>query len=275
MGMETIALKVGAIDDVSGSMIFTIHKNLLVASSRRFASMLEECTPLEKGEIYVIHDTSPFVFKLFNEYLYTRRIPGISRRLSAPEQGIRVSELCQLYVFAEIFEMDNTFLNKVMDTIQDGLIVSDMVITHTLVVNIFEHAKPDSPLRKFCIATALHSAVSPGLDTAGFKWLLKNSDAFFDEFLAALKKLPKGNDPRIRDVGQEYTKDTKEIKEEELEAGGVSVDKADVESTGVTGPGVHPCQFHIHHRAVSGSDAGTAHADGEDEVCYLRAEYSF
>ncbi|KAF7959142.1 hypothetical protein EAE96_002658 [Botrytis aclada] len=265
MGMETIMLKVGPSDDIHGTMVFSIHKNLLIASSRRFAKMLSTTGPLERNQMYSIHDTSPAIFKYFNEYLYTRRVPVISRRMSKVEQGTRILQLCQLYVFAEIFEMDNTFLNKIIDTIQDGLAVSSTLLTFNLVRNILEHTKPESPLRKFCVANALYSAMVPGLDTTGFQWLIKNSDEFLAEFMKMLVKLTKATDPRIRDAKKEYANETK-IKEEELENGGVAVNGSPV---GV-GPGVHPCQFHIHGR--SGSGSGAANDTEDDEICYLLAD---
>ncbi|KAM0132992.1 hypothetical protein ACHAO1_006479 [Botrytis cinerea] len=268
MGMETIMLKVGPSDDIHGNMVFSIHKNLLIASSRRFAKMLRTTGPLDRNQMYSIHDTSPAIFKYFNEYLYTHRIPVVSRRLSKAEQGTRILELCQLYVFAEMFEMDNNFLNKIIDTIQDGLAVSSTLLSFSLVRNILEHSKPESPLRKFCAANALYSAMVPGLDTTGFQWLIKNSDEFLAEFMKMLVKLTKATDPRIRDVKQEYAKETK-IKEEELENGGVSVDNGSV-IVSVIGPGVHPCQFHIHGR--SGSGSGAADGADDDEICYLLAD---
>ncbi|KAF7949359.1 uncharacterized protein EAE97_002868 [Botrytis byssoidea] len=268
MGMETILLKVGPSDDIHGTMVFSIHKNLLIASSRRFKKMLRDSGPLDRNQMYSIHDTSPAVFKYFNEYLYTRRIPAVSRRMSKAEQGTRVLELCQLYVFAEMFEMDNSFLNKTIDTIQDSLAVSSTLLTFTLVKNILEHSQPESPLRKFCAANALYSAMVPCLDTTGFQWLIKNSDDFFTEFMKMLVKLSKGTDPRIRDAKQEYAKEAK-IKEEELENGGVAVDGSAV-VVPVVGSGVHPCQFHIHGQPGSGS--GAANDAEDDEICYLLAD---
>ncbi|KAM0150878.1 hypothetical protein ACHAQE_008742 [Botrytis cinerea] len=268
MGMETIMLKVGPSDDIHGNMVFSIHKNLLIASSRRFAKMLRTTGPLDRNQMYSIHDTSPAIFKYFNEYLYTHRIPVVSRRLSKAEQGTRILELCQLYVFAEMFEMDNNFLNKIIDTIQDGLAVSSTLLSFSLVRNILEHSKPESPLRKFCAANALYSAMVPGLDTTGFQWLIKNSEEFLAEFMKMLVKLTKATDPRIRDVKQEYAKETK-IKEGELENGGVAVDNGSV-IVSVVGPGVHPCQFHIHGR--SGSGSGVADGADDDEICYLLAD---
>ena len=261
-------LKVGPSDDIHGNMVFSIHKNLLIASSRRFAKMLRTTGPLDRNQMYSIHDTSPAIFKYFNEYLYTHRIPVVSRRLSKAEQGTRILELCQLYVFAEMFEMDNTFLNKIIDTIQDGLAVSSTLLSFSLVRNILEHSKPESPLRKFCAANALYSAMVPGLDTTGFQWLIKNSEEFLAEFMKMLVKLTKATDPRIRDVKQEYAKETK-IKEEELENGEVAVDNGSV-IVSVVGPGVHPCQFHIHGR--SGSGSGAADGADDDEICYLLAD---
>ncbi|APA06501.1 predicted protein [Sclerotinia sclerotiorum 1980 UF-70] len=261
MGMETVVLKVGS-DDGNGTMVFSIHKNLLQSSSPRFVKMLNSRV-LDRNKIYSIHDTSPSVFKLFNEYLYTRRVPGVSHRLSQSAQGTRISELCQLYVFAEIFEMDINFLNKIMDAIQDGLALSSSLLTYALVKNIFDHAQSESPLRKFCAASALYSAMTPGLDSAGLQWLIKNSDEFCKEFMKMLVKLTKGNDPRIRDANQEYVKEVK-LKEEELEAGGAPVG---ANIAAVVGPGVHPCQFHIH--GGSGSDAEGASGVDDEEICYL------
>ncbi|KAB8302101.1 hypothetical protein EYC80_005552 [Monilinia laxa] len=267
MGMETVALKVGSSDAANGSMVFTIHTNLLTASSRRFAKMVQH-TPLERNQLYSIHDTSPSVFKLFNEYLYTGRVPGVSPRISQVDKGTRISDLCQLYVFAEIFEMNTTFLNKIMDTIQDGLTVSSTVLAHNLVSNILEHAVPESQLRKFCAANALYSAMTPGLDSTGFEWLMKNSEQFFQEFMKMLVKLTKSNDPRIRDFNQDFP--NVQGKDEELELGEVVV----VGRTATaTGPGVHPCQFHIHGRL--GSDGGASHCEGDGEICYLFANQGF
>ncbi|RAL63005.1 hypothetical protein DID88_004091 [Monilinia fructigena] len=173
MGMETVALKVGTSDAANGSMVFTIHTNLLTASSRRFARMVQH-TPLERNQLYSIHDTSPSVFKLFNEYLYTSRVPGVNPRISQVEKGTRISDLCQLYVFAEIFEMNTTFLNKIMDTIQDGLTVSSTVLAHNLVNNILEHAVPEVPTSQVLrCERSLYSAITPGLDSTGFEWLMK------------------------------------------------------------------------------------------------------
>ncbi|KAI9640784.1 hypothetical protein NHQ30_010624 [Ciborinia camelliae] len=272
MGMETIILKVGPSSDDevngTGTMVFTIHKNLLIGSSRRFAKLVRESGP-ERNKMYSIHDTSPLVFKLFNEYLYKGRIPTVTRRMTEVEKGTRISELCQLYVFAEIFEMDNTFLNKIMDALQDALSVGSTILTHTLVKNILEHAEPESPLRKFCAANALYTAMTPGLDSTGFQWLIKNSNEFFAEFMKMLVKLTNGNDPRIRDFNQEYAKEEIKVKEEELEAGGVSVGAGAVTVTPV-GPGVHPCQFHVHGRPSS--VGGSVQPPDDDEVCYLFAD---
>ncbi|QSZ35229.1 hypothetical protein DSL72_008098 [Monilinia vaccinii-corymbosi] len=268
MGIETISLKVGPSDDTNGSMVFTIHKNLLTASSRRFAKMVQHSPPLERNQMYSIHDTSPCVFKLFNEYIYTGRVPGVHHRTSQVDKGTRISELCQLYVFAEIFEMNALFLNKIMDSIQDGLNISSTVLAHTLVQNILQHAQPDSPLRKFCAANALYSAMTPGLESAGFQWLMKNSDEFFAEFMKMLVKLTKGNDPRIRDFTQNLAKDVPVKGGEELEAGGVLVSAG---TAAATGPGVHPCQFHIHGRLES--NGGAAHGDDDQEICHLFADH--
>ncbi|KAA8577147.1 hypothetical protein EYC84_007145 [Monilinia fructicola] len=250
MGMETVALKVGASGAVDGSMVFTIHTNLLTASSRRFAKMVQH-KPLERHQIYSIHDTRPSVFKLFNEYLYTGRVPGVSPRISQVEKGARISDLCQLYVFAELFEMSTTFLNKIMDTIQDGLNVSSTVLAHNLVNNILEHAMPESQLRKFCAANALYCALTPGLDSTGFECSLRATILAFATF------------------NQDFPKDIKD-KDEELEA--VEVVVGGVTSP-ATGPGVHPCQFHIHDRLEF--DGGVSHNDGDSEVCYLFADQGF
>ncbi|RAL62943.1 hypothetical protein DID88_004032 [Monilinia fructigena] len=241
MGMETVALKVGTSDAANGSMVFTIHTNLLTASSRRFARMVQH-TPLERNQLYSIHDTSPSVFKLFNEYLYTSRAFPVSKpRISQVEKGTRISDLCQF----------------------------STVLAHNLVNNILEHAVPESQLRKFCAANALYSAITPGLDSTGFEWLMKNSDQFFQEFMKMLAKLTKSNDPRIRDFNQDFPKGV-QVKDEELEIGEVVVVGR---TAAITGPGVHPCQFHIHGRLVS--DGGASHCEGDGEICYFFADQGF
>jgi hypothetical protein len=259
MGSEIITLKVCANEHNphEEAAIFSIHKDLLASSSRRFAKMVQSSTN-RPGLVYKIHDTCPAVFKLFNEYLYKQVVPGVTRNLTSVQQGSRLAELCQLYVFAEMFEMDHVFLNKIMDKIQDGLRTTGKILPAFLVKNIYEHAETTSLLRKFCVATTLYAITSQGLDDPDLKLLLRANDDFFDEFtryiVATVKHHP---DPRVRESFHEIA--ARRELTESSEAGFNS-------HTG-TG-GVHPCQFHIHPQG-DGTEDSLAESRYEVSGCYL------
>ncbi|PQE12670.1 btb poz domain containing protein [Rutstroemia sp. NJR-2017a BBW] len=259
MGCEIITLKVCANENDPNAevAVFSIHKDLLANSSRRFAKMVKSHTN-HSGLVYKIHDTCPAVFKLFTEYLYKQVVPGVTNRLTPIQQGFRLAELCQLYVFAEIFEMDHVFLNKIMDKVQDGLVMTGRVLPATLVMNIYGHAKKTSLLRKFCVASTLYAFTNPGLDDPSLKTLLRASDDFLDEFTSYVVATVKNNpDPRIRESFQDNA---------------AHADLTDSSQTGSSSltlagrRGVHPCEFHVHS-----PNEDTEGSDSRYEVrgCYL------
>ncbi|KAM3077596.1 hypothetical protein ACMFMG_006932 [Clarireedia jacksonii] len=251
MGCEIITLKVGASDpgQQNDVAVFSIHKVLLASSSRRFAKMVQS-SKSRPSAVYKIHDTCPAVFKLFTEYLYKQVVPGVTQNLTPIQQGARLNDLCQLYVFAEIFEMDSVFLNKIMDKIQDGLVMTGTVLSAPLVKNIYEHAEKTSLLRKLCVATTLYAIADPNLDDSSFKLLIRTSDDFFDEFknymVSTIKRNP---DPRIRESFQE------------MAARADLTDSSEAESTSPTRRtlGVHPCQFHVHPQGDATEDSFEVH----------------
>ncbi|PQE11676.1 BTB POZ-like protein [Rutstroemia sp. NJR-2017a WRK4] len=256
MGCEIITLKVCANenDPKEEVAIFSIHKDLLAHSSRRFAKMVTSNT--NHAVLYKIHDTCPTVFKLFTEYLYKQVVPGVTHSLTPVQQGSRLADLCQLYVFAEMFEMAPVFLNKIMDKIQDGLVVTGRVLSALLVKKIYEHANETSLLRKFCVASTLYAITTPGLDNPDLKILLRASDEFFDEFTRYVVATVKNNpDPRVRESYKENA------------AYADMTNSSEGGTASLTGRrGVHPCQFHVHPQGE--------HAEGFDsryEVhgCYL------
>jgi hypothetical protein len=257
MGCEIITLKVctNENDPNAEVAIFSIHQGLLANSSRRFAKMVKSHTN-HSGLVYKIHDTCPAVFKLFTEYLYKQVVPGVTNRLTPIQQGFRLAELCQLYVFAEIFEMDHVFLNKIMDKVQDGLVMTGRVLPATLVMNIYEHTGKTSLLRKFCVASTLYAITNPVLDDPNLKALLRASDDFLDEFTSYVVANVKNNpDPRVRESFQENA------------AHADLTDSSQAGSASLTGRrGVHPCQFHVHPHNEDTEGSGSRYEVGS---CYL------
>ncbi|PQE03958.1 btb poz domain containing protein [Rutstroemia sp. NJR-2017a BVV2] len=257
MGCEIITLRVCANehDPNEEVAIFSIHKNLLANCSRRFAKMVKSNTN-HSGLLYKIHDTCPAVFKLFTEYLYKQVVPGVTHNLTPVQQGSRLADLCQLYVFAEMFEMDHIFLNKIMDKIQDGLVMTGRVLPAMLVKNIYEHGEKTSLLRKFCVASTLYAITTPGLDDTSLKILLRASDDFFDEFTRYIVATVKHNpDPRVRGSFQENAVHAD------------LTDSSEAGSASITATrGVHPCQFHVHPH---GEDAEGSDSRYEVRGCYL------
>lgn len=118
MGSEVIAIVVGEKDT-----IFNIHKNLIRATSAFFYDMFRvDPTP---GLRFALKEIDVAVFKLFIEFLYTKRVPAVSPSMTPQSQALRTKQLCQLYAFADQFHLNFEIRNKIMDRIQDGFLVMD------------------------------------------------------------------------------------------------------------------------------------------------------
>lgn len=95
---------------------FSIHKNLLCASSTYFARRLHGSS----AQVVELKDVLASGFKLFAEYLYTKSVPKVQMTASPVARGERLRDLCALFVFTEQYEVPRVVGNKVMDAIQDG-----------------------------------------------------------------------------------------------------------------------------------------------------------
>lgn len=122
-----------------GSRIFSVHKKLLVDASDHFARYISDfilnlksfranglssilSQPPKLDGRYHFPEVSHEVFTLVFDYLYANQLPtlGDDVDLVNESKAIQLRELCQLYAFGETSKMSSSFLNKLMDDIQDG-----------------------------------------------------------------------------------------------------------------------------------------------------------
>jgi hypothetical protein len=103
--------------------MFNIHKNLIRRTSAYFFDMYKTEPPA--GRRFALNDEDPQVFKLFVEFLYTQRVPAVSTTMSDGARALRTKQLCQLYAFADRFQVQFEIRNRIMDKIQDGFAVLD------------------------------------------------------------------------------------------------------------------------------------------------------
>jgi BTB/POZ domain len=114
MGSEIVTIYVGAVKQP-----FSIHKKLITATGPFFVDLFNVSTT--QGQPVVLAAENPGSFKLFIEFLYTKRVPKV--RPAEPDRLIQVArlrELCQLYAFTDRYKLNNVVRNRVMDSIQDG-----------------------------------------------------------------------------------------------------------------------------------------------------------
>lgn len=100
MGSDMVTVVVG-----KDKVPFSVHKNLIVATSSVFAQVFS--TPLKATEQITFTPDQPAAFKLFVEYLYTKRIPTVLPNASLTAQSARLRDLCQLYAFADRYALNN------------------------------------------------------------------------------------------------------------------------------------------------------------------------
>jgi hypothetical protein len=256
MGSEVLAIGVG-----QEKVVFNIHKNLLIAAGKKFQDVAN--TRLPPGRIAVLHKTQPDIFKLFQDYLYQKRVPPVMANTTPLAQSKRLKDLCQFYVFADELELNNTIRNKIMDAIQDGFVIMDKLPDPGLVDSIYSHTTVSSKLRKFCAASLVYTLRSQNYAEDGsLPNLLNDKDEVMDDFLAAVRELnvTDERDPRIRDCRGEPSCAECTGRPVELEGK----------------KGVWPCYFHIHkvyNSTCTNGEAegavGNAQMEESDPGCYL------
>ena len=232
MGSELVNVQVGA-----EKLTFSVHKNLICNAGDHFMTMFT--TPLKPNQIVSLSKAHPDAFKLFIDYLYSKRIPAVTRAMVLVKQGARLRELCQLYSFLESYDAKVIIRNKVMDAIQDGFAIMNKFPQYHLIKGIYSNTGPGSPLRSFCMACIIFPICHPDLKAdESLRDLLKEHDQFFDHFITSLPALVNNKkDPRVRSCGG---------------------DEKCTECDGRDPPedGMWPCTFHIHGSVTDGSDAG-------------------
>jgi len=100
MGSDIVIVSVGAHKQKMG-----IHKNLLCATSPSFADAIDAL--LAEGKEISFSSESPTMFKLFVEFLYTKKIPRVQANTDSIDQATRLKDLCQMYTFTEKYSMNN------------------------------------------------------------------------------------------------------------------------------------------------------------------------
>ena len=227
MGTEVVQVGVG-----QPPVVFSVHKNLLCMMGKKLQDMAN--LKLPKGQVVVLANEDPNVFKLFLNYLYQQRVPQVLPNTSALVQAARLRDLCQLYAFADKNDIIHTFRNKVMDAIQDGFVLMNAFPKPPLILQVYERTLITSMLRKFCAASLVFTLRSPTyVDDGSLPSLLNEKDEIMDDFLLAVRGFDfkfDGRDPRIRDCQGEPT-----CVECVSREGGMQ---------GKTG--FWPCYFHLH-----------------------------
>lgn len=114
MGCEIVTLYVGP-----NEVMFNVHKNLIVATSGLFADFFQ--APLAPGQKHHLKEDEVDAFKLFTEYMYSKRIPAVDDMFMEPsDMARRIKGLCQFYAFADKYYLKFEIRNRIMDHIQDG-----------------------------------------------------------------------------------------------------------------------------------------------------------
>lgn len=249
MGSEVVRIFVG-----ESKVEFTVHKQLLLTAGRIFSDMFP---PGRKpSERVTLGREDPEVFKLFIEYLYTKNVPQVLAGMTSQASSKRLRDLCQLYAFADKFQLEIRFCNRIMDAIQDGYLSLDKLPGIDLIKEIYLNTPVTSKLRQFGIASLLYSMSSSREDLHAdvvAVFIAANGDALLD-FVHTVKALDLvGRDPRVRDCqGSEGCV--------ECQAGG---------ERAKTKHGTWPCQYHIH--CLSKPPAFMGDYREADEGCYLWA----
>jgi hypothetical protein len=243
MGVDIIVIGIGEVPTR-----FSVHSNLICRTSEKLSALLRQ--PLPQGqELHVLQQEDPATFRLFVEYLYTRKIPGITMAMDRATQQIRTIQLCKLHCFFDRYDVKAVIMNQTLDCIQDSLATLDIFPNAELILNINRHSTVTSPLRKLmahCMLFWLNSDDQMNNDT--LVNLLRHR-RFATGFIKALKAMNTEQyvmsaDPRIRDCGRD---------EKCKECSG-NLDRLHGKV------GMRPCFFHIHSSETDGNSS---------ESCYL------
>jgi uncharacterized protein YcgL (UPF0745 family) len=218
MGFEISTFKIGK---APNQKLYTIHKDLF----RKVGGKLrKQSKHLKQTQIIDIAEVAPSIFDILVLYLYINTIPPVSNVSDTATKSARVRDLCMFYVFLEKMKVNNELLNKVMDGIQDGFFMLDLLPEPQFCKEVFKHTSANSQLRKFCSISVVAEFYQ--LDQTPeilFDWLKTDEDAL-SNFLEAVRWLERGRDSRIRDPCD------------------------DPSFSGITAPrpGLWPCTFHVH-----------------------------
>ena len=235
MGLDIVVIGVGKIPTH-----FALHKNLVVRTGEKIAALINQ--PLEPGKITVLSAEDPAVFKLFIDYMYSRKVPAVTPAMHRAVQGARTSHLCQLYCFLAKFDANADIRNQTIDRIQDAFALMDALPEPRLIPLIYQHTATDSPLRQLCVTSMLYYLNSQKYISNAVVVELMQDRQFASDFLNAvrLSKIENRNmaaDPRIRHCGQdekcaECAGDFSKLKGKE---------------------GTPPCYFHVHPQVKDGA----------------------
>ncbi len=132
MGWETVPIQIGT---GQRGKKFAVHKNLICATSAIFMDMFSN--PPRQGHTFSMPKEDVDTFDLFNNYLYTKRIPDFSPSMTPQYRAYRTRVLCQLYTFAEKYSLKFEIRNKIMDRIQDGFLITGLPIGPELALAIY------------------------------------------------------------------------------------------------------------------------------------------
>jgi hypothetical protein len=243
MGSEIIQIGIGKLPTK-----FAIHKELICRTGEAMGALVN--SPLAPGKIIVLSAEDPAIFKLFVEYIYSRKVPAATEAMTPGARASRVNHLCQLYAFLEKYQVNFEIRNKVMDCIQDGFALTALLPESGIIKAIYQHTSINSPLRQFCTESVLYHLYSPEYVASGVIPDLMQVKEFANDFLETIRESRESQqpnlDPRIRHCERdmncvEYAGDFSKLERKE---------------------GNHPCHFHKHGGLINGKVA-------DEAPCYL------
>jgi hypothetical protein len=236
MGSEIIQIGIGKVPTK-----FAIHKDLVCRTGEAMAALINK--PLAPGKIVVLAAEDPAIFKLFVELMYSRNVPAVTETMVPVAQAARINQLCQLYAFLEKYQVKFDIRNKVMDRIQDGFALTNLLPEPGIVKAIYQHTSLTSPLRNFCAESMLYHLHSPNYVANGVIPNLMQEKEFANDFLEAIRKSKEeaeqpNLDPRIRHCGKDMGC---------LECAG-NFSRLEGKE------GRYPCHFHKHRGLINGKE---------------------
>ncbi|CAD6504544.1 BgTH12-00053 [Blumeria graminis f. sp. triticale] len=191
MGSEVVQVVIGP-----EKKVFTIHKNLLMATGGAFVNSLELETH-SKGRRITLSKESPEVFKHFVDMIYTRQVPAVLKTMNDDSKALRLQSLCRLYVMVELLELESTIRNQILDKIQDGFLLSNRLPEIPLIISIYRNTSEKSLLRKFVVACLVYQMrTKPEECIEIITKLFKASNDFINDFLKVCLSYVPCQDPR-------------------------------------------------------------------------------